>query len=75
MRRPEICNVKTQYSRVKGTMSLESWYKLNKKCCSILQSKMLLRGNNLTSEIIKPKGWSPPNITEEIQRQMREGSF
>lgn len=26
-------------------------------------------------KIIKPDGWTPPNITEEIKRQMKEGSF
>jgi predicted HAD superfamily Cof-like phosphohydrolase len=26
-------------------------------------------------KIIKPPGWCPPNITEEIKRQIKEGSF
>lgn len=38
-KRPDICRVDIQYNKVKMTMSLVSWYKLNKKCCLILQSK------------------------------------
>ena len=26
-------------------------------------------------KIIKPKGWTPPNVEAEIQRQLKEGSF
>ena len=26
-------------------------------------------------KIIKPKGWKPPNVEEEIVRQYMEGSF
>ena len=26
-------------------------------------------------KIIKPKGWQPPNVEKEIQRQLAEGSF
>ena len=26
-------------------------------------------------KIINPKGWTPPNVEAEIQRQLKEGSF
>ena len=37
--RPEICNVEKGYEQVKYAMSKMSWYRLNKKCCSLLQNK------------------------------------